>query len=182
MESAQAFLDHVEDLTDLELAILLSLVAQDHCLVITNDECLDDLASELALVGHDGACLISSLTPDKIVRDMFNLSYIILDRDDLQSIDAFGSAILDDDSNDPDDAAHDPDGDLGTVCGHSILTDLLSNRVSARHFQHETCNGRLPSSVFESSRASEIRHQESGQRCHREGIQPCLGRCPNPGS
>ena len=50
MESAQAFLDHVEDLTDLELAVLLSLVAQQHCMVITQDELLDDLASELALV------------------------------------------------------------------------------------------------------------------------------------
>ena len=50
MNSAQAFLDHVEDLTDLELAVLLSLVAQQHCLVMTTDELLDDLASELALV------------------------------------------------------------------------------------------------------------------------------------
>ena len=51
MESAQAFRDHVEDLTDLELAVLLSLVAQHHCMVVANDELLDDIASELALVG-----------------------------------------------------------------------------------------------------------------------------------
>jgi hypothetical protein len=51
MESAQAFLEHVEDLTDLELAVLLCLVAQHHCMMVTTDNLLDDLASELALVG-----------------------------------------------------------------------------------------------------------------------------------
>jgi hypothetical protein len=51
----------------------------------------------------------------KIVRDMFNLTYIILDRDDLQSIDAFGSAILDEDHNDLDDDMHDPDTNADTV-------------------------------------------------------------------
>ena len=50
MNSAQVFLDHVEDLTDLELAVLLSLVAQHHCMVVAPDRLLDDLASELALV------------------------------------------------------------------------------------------------------------------------------------
>jgi hypothetical protein len=44
------FLEHVDDLTDLELAILLSLVAQHHCLIETPDEILDDVTSELALV------------------------------------------------------------------------------------------------------------------------------------
>ena len=48
---------------------------------------------------------------------MFNLSYIILDRDDLQSIDAFGAAILDDDNNDLNDAPHDSDADFGNVGG-----------------------------------------------------------------
>lgn len=50
MESAQAFLDHVEGLTDLELAVLLSLIAQHHCMIETSDYLLHDLASELALV------------------------------------------------------------------------------------------------------------------------------------
>ncbi len=51
MESTQAFRDLVEDLTDLELAVLLSLIAQNHCMVVANDGILDDVASELALVG-----------------------------------------------------------------------------------------------------------------------------------
>jgi hypothetical protein len=55
MESPQAFVDHVEDLTDLELAVTLSLVAQHHCMVIVADELLDHLASELALVNPANA-------------------------------------------------------------------------------------------------------------------------------
>ena len=46
----QGFLDHVNDLSDLELAVLLSLVAQHHCLIKTPDVHLDDVASELAPV------------------------------------------------------------------------------------------------------------------------------------
>lgn len=61
MESAQAFLDHVEDLTDLELAVLLSLIAQHHCLVTTADEMVDDLASELALVRCSSASNVHGL-------------------------------------------------------------------------------------------------------------------------
>ncbi|KIV87871.1 hypothetical protein PV11_03389 [Exophiala sideris] len=78
----RAFLDHVGDLTDLELAVILSLVAQHHCLIETPDEYQDDVASELAL----------------IVRDMFHLSYVIINQHDLQSVDKFVPAILDDTS------------------------------------------------------------------------------------
>lgn len=49
---AQNFVDHIDELTGLELAILLSLVAQHHCLIETPDEFLDDVTSELALVWH----------------------------------------------------------------------------------------------------------------------------------
>ena len=43
-------LDRIQDLTDLELAVLLSLVAEHHTLIEARDEALDDLAAELALV------------------------------------------------------------------------------------------------------------------------------------
>lgn len=45
-----ALLERIEDLTDLELAVLLSLIAQQHCIIETRDDLLDDLAAELALV------------------------------------------------------------------------------------------------------------------------------------
>ena len=82
MDSTQALLDHVEDLTDLELAVLLSLVAQHHCLITSTDHLLDDLASELALVRIPLKHTKTQLMLGQIVSDMFNLSYIILERDD----------------------------------------------------------------------------------------------------
>lgn len=44
------FVDSVQDLSDLELATLLCLIAKEHCIFETADELIDDLASELALV------------------------------------------------------------------------------------------------------------------------------------
>ena len=49
----QYFVDHVQDLSDLELAMLLCLIAKQHCLVETPDDLIDDLASELALVSTE---------------------------------------------------------------------------------------------------------------------------------
>ena len=42
--------DFVRGLSDLEVALFLSLVAQEHCLVETTGDLIDDLAKELALV------------------------------------------------------------------------------------------------------------------------------------
>ena len=46
------FVDHIQDLSDLELATLLCLIAKEHCLFETVDVLIDDLASELALVSR----------------------------------------------------------------------------------------------------------------------------------
>ncbi|KAL2429643.1 hypothetical protein ABEF95_008579 [Exophiala dermatitidis] len=48
---ASSFVEQVEDMTDLELAVLLSLIAQHHCMIQVDDDLVDDLASELALAG-----------------------------------------------------------------------------------------------------------------------------------
>lgn len=42
--------EFVRGLSDLEVALFLSLVAQEHCLVETTGDLIDDLAKELALV------------------------------------------------------------------------------------------------------------------------------------
>jgi hypothetical protein len=47
---SKALLNRIQDLTDLELAVLLSLIAEHHCLIRAEYHLLDDLASELALV------------------------------------------------------------------------------------------------------------------------------------
>ncbi|KIY03983.1 uncharacterized protein Z520_00675 [Fonsecaea multimorphosa CBS 102226] len=121
MDSAKAFLDHVDDLTDLELAVLLSLVAQHPCMVVARDDLLDDLASELAL----------------IARDMFSLSYIILDRHDLQSIETFGAAVLDDDNNEYDDITHEPDIDM-----EGVRTGFYSISRSSNLVDHQKLDTR----------------------------------------
>lgn len=42
--------EFVRGLSDIEVALFLSLVAQEHCLVETTGDLIDDLAKELALV------------------------------------------------------------------------------------------------------------------------------------
>ena len=42
--------ERVQDLTDLELAILLSLVAGEHCIIQTENSALESLEQELRLV------------------------------------------------------------------------------------------------------------------------------------
>ena len=46
----EALLDNVQDLSDLELAALLCLVAQEHCIIDTEPDVLDELVLELQLV------------------------------------------------------------------------------------------------------------------------------------
>ena len=79
----QEFVENVPNLTDLELAVLLSLIAKQHCLVYTDDNLLEALASELVL----------------IVSETFKLSHVVLSAEDLQSVDTFGDAILDENHN-----------------------------------------------------------------------------------
>ena len=46
----ESLIDKVHDLSDLELAALLSLIAREHCLISTPPAGLDDLVEELQLV------------------------------------------------------------------------------------------------------------------------------------
>ena len=46
----ESLFQKVHDLSDLELAILLSLIAREHCLISTPQDGLDDLVEELRLV------------------------------------------------------------------------------------------------------------------------------------
>lgn len=40
----------VSELSDLEVALLLSLAVHEHCLIETTNDCIHDVAKELALV------------------------------------------------------------------------------------------------------------------------------------
>lgn len=68
----------VRELSDLELATLLCLVAKQHCLFESEEGLLDDVANELALIASGG----------------FNLSYAVLSLEDYESSEAFCHAIL----------------------------------------------------------------------------------------
>jgi hypothetical protein len=46
----QNLLHKVHDLSDLELATLICLVAQEHCIIDTDEESIDELVQELELV------------------------------------------------------------------------------------------------------------------------------------
>ncbi|CRG84431.1 hypothetical protein PISL3812_01719 [Talaromyces islandicus] len=68
----------VSDLSDLELAVLLSLVCQEHCLVETPAASVDDVSSELSL----------------ICERAFGLSYAVLDCSSRTSLEDFSNGIL----------------------------------------------------------------------------------------
>lgn len=60
----EILLDKVHDLSDLELAALICLVAQEHCIIDTEPSGLDDLVQELELVPFDrsyGSALLLTL-------------------------------------------------------------------------------------------------------------------------
>lgn len=46
----QKLVERVQNLSDLELATLLCLIAKQHCCIEVDDELVDDLAQELVLV------------------------------------------------------------------------------------------------------------------------------------
>jgi len=133
----QEFVENVPNLTDLELAVLLSLIAKQHCLVYTDDNLLNALASELAL----------------IVSETFKLSYVILEPEHLQSVDKFGDAILDEHHNFASESDFESDNDAlaglrsriqgvsfkGSRSSHAEQTldnRLVVNVVIAKDFNH----------------------------------------------
>ena len=46
----ETLLDKVHELSDLELAALICFVAQEHCIIDTEPDSIDELAQELELV------------------------------------------------------------------------------------------------------------------------------------
>jgi hypothetical protein len=94
--SLDTVLAAVPYLSDLELAVLLGLIAKQPILVRGKDDVLGTLASELALISSD----------------IFGLSYVVLEKFDYYSVDSFGDAILDEDHcADADQSDSDSDND-----------------------------------------------------------------------
>lgn len=57
----ESLIGKIHDLSDLELAALICLVAKEHCIIDTVPDSLDELVDELELVCHK-FCAPSALT------------------------------------------------------------------------------------------------------------------------
>jgi hypothetical protein len=136
---------HISDFSDLELAVLLSLIAQQHCLIYTDDGLVDSLASELAL----------------IVSDIFKLSYVVLEANDLQSAEHFGNAILDEHHNFASDSDFDNDSD-GVTEVHSRIQNINFGRKS-QSVVEKTLDNRLVVNV--------VIAKDFNKACHEVQIQ-----------
>lgn len=56
----EVLLGKVHELSDLELAVLICLIAQEHCIIDTDPDVLDELVQELELVGRKMCCYCGS--------------------------------------------------------------------------------------------------------------------------
>ncbi|KAH6724141.1 hypothetical protein BKA61DRAFT_587903 [Leptodontidium sp. MPI-SDFR-AT-0119] len=74
----ETLIEKVHELSDLELAALICLVAQEHCIIDTEPDAIDDLAQELQLVASK----------------VFGLSNAVVDCHEHTSLDDFAHAIL----------------------------------------------------------------------------------------
>jgi len=59
---ADEILEKVHDLSDVELAALICLIAQEHCIIDTEPDSIDELVRELELVCHLILCASHSTT------------------------------------------------------------------------------------------------------------------------
>ena len=117
----------IPDLSDIELAVLLSLIAKQPCLMYSDNSLLGTLASELAL----------------IVSDIFRLSYVVLDESDYQSVDTFSDAILDEQANFAD---SDIDSDIDAVALRTRVQNV--NFKGARSQVEQTLDNRMVVNVI----------------------------------
>lgn len=89
----QTLLNKIYDLSDLELATLICLVAQEHCIIDADRDSIDEVVQELELVC---TCCEWSYNPltDQIAEKVFGLSYATVDLSEHTSLDEFAQAIL----------------------------------------------------------------------------------------
>ncbi|EGD92268.1 hypothetical protein H112_00166 [Trichophyton rubrum D6] len=78
MDTRADIIKKIEDLTDLEFAVLLCLIAKENCLIDTPSSTLDDLVKELILIS----------------RDIFGLSFAVIDCTVDTSLEEFNTTIL----------------------------------------------------------------------------------------
>lgn len=134
--------DEIENLTDLEIAILLCLVAREHCIVEADKAAIDDLENELKLVISSHALAQHWLTDaSQIIHNIFGLPHVVLHCSPETSLEEFSTSILTHESVDQDD-----EGRLQSSRSSNI--DTLKVRLyfhSIFSFVTETCSIIAPS-------------------------------------
>jgi len=91
----ESLLNKVHELSDLELATLICLVAQEHCIIDTDPEVLDDLVTELQLVSlFSKLWLTYSTNTLQVASNVFGLTHAVVDCSEHTSLDDFAHAIL----------------------------------------------------------------------------------------
>lgn len=86
----------IQDLGDLELAVLLSLVAEQHCIITTKNKLVPDLARELELVRSICTFLAPNHLTDyqKISTRVFNVSCALVHCSASTTLDDFRQGVL----------------------------------------------------------------------------------------
>lgn len=85
----------VSDLTDLELAVLLALIRQEHCVIETNSSNVENVAGELALVKEiPYVCLFRETDSVQICQKRFGLGFAIINCSAKLSVNEFVAEIL----------------------------------------------------------------------------------------
>jgi hypothetical protein len=93
----ETLVNKIHDLSDLELATLICLVAQEHCIIDTDPDVLDDLVQELQLVSISSGCkdILPLLTLNtQVASKVFGLSHATVDCSEHTTLDDFAHAIL----------------------------------------------------------------------------------------
>lgn len=87
----------VQSLSDIELAVLLSLITEQHCIIEAEPDSLDALTHEISLVSIFVLKFIRALgidDPLQIASNVFGLTCAVLNCSETTTLDDFGTGIL----------------------------------------------------------------------------------------
>ena len=93
-EPGDPLVDKVQDLSDIELALILCLVAEQHCIIEAEKESLDAVQQELKLVRAPTDRSLENADLGQVASKVLGLTWAVLDCNEHTTLDDFGSGIL----------------------------------------------------------------------------------------
>lgn len=90
----EELINKIHELSDLELAALICLIAEEHCIIDTDPDALDDLIQELQLVGLYLYIPLYGANGSKVASKVFGLTYAVINCNSQTTLDDFAHAIL----------------------------------------------------------------------------------------